>query len=126
MVLSTLVSLKIKKMNQDQTPVNTAAKQQVIDALKKANNVLITVNQNPSIDRVGVEHDGRASRRQGQALQVAMRGRDGARERGVIDGLAVIDDGAFGGLQPRPFVNAWPDHGNYGVVWRNVPSRMSV
>lgn len=39
-------------MNQEQSPNPSNTKQQVIDAIKKANNVLITVSQNPSVDQL--------------------------------------------------------------------------
>ena len=39
-------------MNQDQTTAPSTSRQQVIDALKKANNVLITVSQNPTRDQL--------------------------------------------------------------------------
>lgn len=39
-------------MNQDQPQAPTSTKQQVVDALKKANNVLITVSQSPTIDQL--------------------------------------------------------------------------
>jgi hypothetical protein len=39
-------------MNQDQNTPPTNLNQQVVDSIKKANNVLVTVSQNPSVDQL--------------------------------------------------------------------------